>query len=511
MANDLCFSSTCKLNNSFIPTVFFYDLSFLCSFIVSHPLYFSYFIFFSPYLFKFIFFISPLFLTTSLLLILSVIATTFPQSKLGFIQTMVDKLRSKLNDVDEDDEFRDFEDYEIYKIVFHDPPLMTVGDGEEKHGSMTENAVAVEVRVTVSKSEEEKSLERLFEELDRFDDSTAATEEAAGELCKSELAAAAISGEDWKTDENSFSMKLNPWRLDSSSSFESCGSTEIEMKENEWRSCMEEAVGELQKLVPVKLSSSGEDQKTVQNSFSAKSNSTAVIEMKNNGTGSHVREALQKFEPAAISISGEDQKTFQISSSAKSNPTTASHVREVVRKLEPAPTPAISTSGEDHKSVQSSFCQKSDSWRLDTSNSFGSYGSMRKDKEWKRTLACKLFEERNNSSGGEEGMDSLWEAYEDDNSSKKTKNRKDSMNNQKKTMIKSKKKSEFKFFDDGEEEDDDEDEFMSNGQLCCLKALKLSTGKMNLGMGKPNLVKISKAIKGFGWLHHVGSKHGKKN
>ncbi|KAI3806163.1 hypothetical protein L1987_22057 [Smallanthus sonchifolius] len=507
MADELCFSSTCKLNNSFIPTFFFYDLSFLCSFIVSHPLYFSYFIFFSPYLFKFIFLISPLFLTTSLLLILSVIATTFPQSKLGFIQTMVDKLRSKLNDVDEDEEFRDFEDFEIYKIVFHDPPLMTVGDGEEKHVSMTENAVAV--RVTVTKSEEERSLERLFEELDRFDDSTAAIEEAAGELRKSELAAALISGEDQKTDENSFSVKLNPWRLDSSSSFGSCGSTEIEMKENESRSCIEEVVGELQKLEPVKVSSSGEDKKTVQNSFSAKSNSTAAIEMKNNGTGSQVREALQKFESVKVSSSGKDQKTVQNSFSAESNSTTASHVREVVRKLEQAPAPAMSTSGEDQKSVKNSFCQKSNSWRLDSSTSFGSYGSMRKDKEWKRTLACKLFEERNNSSGGEEGMDSLWEAYEDDNSSRKSKNRKDSMNNQKKTMIKSKKKSEFKYFDDGEE--DDEDEFMSNGQLCCLKALKLSTGKMNLGMGKPNLVKISKAIKGFGWLHHVGSKHGKKN
>ncbi|THG18902.1 hypothetical protein TEA_022349 [Camellia sinensis var. sinensis] len=34
-------------------------------------------------------------------------------------------------------------------------------------------------------------------------------------------------------------------------------------------------------------------------------------------------------------------------------------------------------------------------------------------------------------------------------------------------------------------------------------------GTLNLGMGRPNLVKISKAIKGIGWLHHV-TKHGKK-
>ncbi|KAE8675162.1 Detected protein of unknown function [Hibiscus syriacus] len=57
---------------------------------------------------------------------------------------------------------------------------------------------------------------------------------------------------------------------------------------------------------------------------------------------------------------------------------------------------------------------------------------------------------------------------------------------------------------------DNEEEEESNRQLCCLQALKLSAGKMNLGMGRPNLVKISKALKGIGWLHHVGSRHGKK-
>lgn len=37
----------------------------------------------------------------------------------------------------------------------------------------------------------------------------------------------------------------------------------------------------------------------------------------------------------------------------------------------------------------------------------GSSGSMRKEKEWKRTFTCKLFEERHNVKVGE-GMDSLW-------------------------------------------------------------------------------------------------------
>ncbi|GJR99910.1 hypothetical protein Tco_0316419 [Tanacetum coccineum] len=115
------------------------------------------------------------------------------------------------------------------------------------------------------------------------------------------------------------------------------------------------------------------------------------------------------------------------------------------------------------------------------------------EKEWKRTLACKLFEKRCSLEGGGEGMDSLWEAFEEDDNTNKI-----SRSSKKKTNLKNNKaKTEFKYFDDGVSEDGDE--FMGNGQLCCLKALKMSTGKMNLGKGKPNLVKISKALKGFGW------------
>ncbi|GKA20458.1 hypothetical protein Tco_0700447 [Tanacetum coccineum] len=104
---------------------------------------------------------------------------------------------------------------------------------------------------------------------------------------------------------------------------------------------------------------------------------------------------------------------------------------------------------------------------------------------------------------GGEGMESLWEAYEEDTMNKISRSSK-----KKKNVKNYKSKSEFKYFDDGVSEDGDkDDQFMGNGQLCCFKALKMSTGKMNLGMGKPNLVKISKALKGFGWLHH---RHAKK-
>lgn len=127
-------------------------------------------------------------------------------------------------------------------------------------------------------------------------------------------------------------------------------------------------------------------------------------------------------------------------------------------------------------------------------SNLGNFGSMRVEKEWRRTLACKLFEERHNADGSE-GMDMLWETYETE-SNKVLK---------KSNTKKGKNKGEVIEYSEDEEEEEDEME----GKLCCLQALKFSTGKMNLGMGRPNLLKFSKALKGLGWLHHVG-RHGKK-
>ncbi|CAK7349392.1 unnamed protein product [Dovyalis caffra] len=143
--------------------------------------------------------------------------------------------------------------------------------------------------------------------------------------------------------------------------------------------------------------------------------------------------------------------------------------------------------GGDYKSKV-----KDNSETLGYSN-LGSFGSMRKEKEWRRTLACKLFEERHNVNGGE-GMDMLWETYETDSIKVKGKSK-----------TKKGKKGSIEYYDDEEELEEEE----SDRQLCCLQALKFSAGKMNLGMGRPNLVKISKALKGIGWLHHVG-RHSKK-
>lgn len=137
---------------------------------------------------------------------------------------------------------------------------------------------------------------------------------------------------------------------------------------------------------------------------------------------------------------------------------------------------------------------RAESCRALEAGNLSSYGSMRREREWERTLACKLFEERQNVGGGE-GMDSLWEAYEMEEFGKVGRRKKE------RERVKREKKIV-------EREWEGEDEEIG-GQLCCLQALKLSAGKVILGVGKPNLVKISKAIKGIGWLHKT-TKNSKK-
>ncbi|KAI3770036.1 hypothetical protein L6452_01156 [Arctium lappa] len=120
-------------------------------------------------------------------------------------------------------------------------------------------------------------------------------------------------------------------------------------------------------------------------------------------------------------------------------------------------TETTTISGKDQKVVPNS---KSILWRLDSCSSFGSDGSMR-NMELKQNFHANCSKQyiTQKEQAGEEGMDSLWEAYENDHSTTitKLKNTKiDAMVKQKKTLIKN--KNEFKFF-------------ISNGQLCCLKAL----------------------------------------
>ncbi|XP_010527257.1 PREDICTED: uncharacterized protein LOC104804626 [Tarenaya hassleriana] len=155
-----------------------------------------------------------------------------------------------------------------------------------------------------------------------------------------------------------------------------------------------------------------------------------------------------------------------------------------------------------------------------------SFGSMRKEKEWRRTLACKLFEERHSvasagataggGGGGDDGgenMDLLWEAYEThiDKTPSRLEEKKKTKKSEKQKPQKVKSKKNIEEIYQHKAHDDDGDDGDDGGeQLCCLHALKFSTGKMNLGIARPNLLRLSKAFKGFGRFHSAASKHSKK-
>ncbi|KAJ4795036.1 acidic leucine-rich nuclear phosphoprotein 32 family B protein [Rhynchospora pubera] len=156
-------------------------------------------------------------------------------------------------------------------------------------------------------------------------------------------------------------------------------------------------------------------------------------------------------------------------------------------------TKSISTKQQEHSRTPSLVLQRE--------------GSLRVDKEWKRTLACKLYEERitaklreersvpipvKEGEGEEEEMDLLWEAIEVN--SKKSEGHKSSTKNKEKKNI------------DREEESEDEEGEGDDGpvrQLCCLQAFRVSTRKMNMGVGRTNLVKFSKVLKKMS-VFHIG-------
>jgi hypothetical protein len=129
-----------------------------------------------------------------------------------------------------------------------------------------------------------------------------------------------------------------------------------------------------------------------------------------------------------------------------------------------------------------------------------------KEKEWKRTLACKLYEERMQLRlcrdravvEGSDNMDMLWEAYEVGGGVRRAG-----------IKVKSSKKAEGLVEDDEESEEHGDDEG-SVRQLCCLQALKFSTKKMGFGGGKPSLAKISKVLRKMTVLSRVGSRRSHK-
>ncbi|GJN40218.1 hypothetical protein PR202_gb29400 [Eleusine coracana subsp. coracana] len=150
--------------------------------------------------------------------------------------------------------------------------------------------------------------------------------------------------------------------------------------------------------------------------------------------------------------------------------------------------------------------------RTSSENLIGEGLPSQKEKEWKRTLACKLYEERMQLKlcrdravvEGSDNMDMLWEAYEVGGSGSGTK--------QGGIRVRNSKKVEELVEEDQEEsgEQDDDDDEGSVRQLCCLQALKFSTKKTGFGGGKPSLAKISKVLKRMTALSRVGSRHSQK-
>ncbi|CAN7048894.1 hypothetical protein IGI04_026244 [Brassica rapa subsp. trilocularis] len=368
------------------------DFQLFCSFIISHPFYFSYVLFFSPYLFKILSFLSPLFVTTTLLL-LALLSTlhlhdTFPDSESletqpGFLVSFCSKLGSVLEpkfDVNNED----VNELEAYKMVVEACSMECAFEDESVEVTFVDKFCSHEVSITVSKS---------------------------------------------LTDEKQ--VEIQPLKLEDH--------MDLEKEEK----CEEELV---------------EEQKV-------KLESDVVLD---NGEGQFWKEPTKEESKAQkVDLVGDCNDLPRLSDFL----------------------------GEEKKKEEEDVSLKS-------------FGSMRKEKEWRRTLACKLFEERHNADVGQ-GMDQLWETYETETEKKQTEEekKKEKKMKTKKSMTMMKTKSIEKKEVAVEEEDDDD--VIDQQQLCCLQALKFSTGKMHLGIARPNLVKLSKAFKGFGRFYNA-NKHPKK-
>ncbi|KAK1428488.1 hypothetical protein QVD17_17323 [Tagetes erecta] len=620
-----------NLNFQLITYIILHDISFICSFITSYPLYFSYLIFFSRYFIKLISFISPLFIAT---IFLSLILTTttattnaLPQLKLSILQTLIYKLKSNLYEVNGDENDREFEDFEIYKTVFEctlaidSVPICSEGDGEislMKKKKILENSDLDELGIEKISENSDHGCRKNEDEISDTDKlgfemtlensvhgewrneasvNDVGTESLGFEktpesyvhgsrrneaeingtvtdkICSEKIPEnsvhggrrneAIVNGRDSDkliyekspevsahggrsneaTNSDTLSFEKPPetsvhgGRGNEARNYVTLGfekSPEVSVnggRRNEATTTSYDALG-FEKTpetsvhggrtneatnndtlgfekIPVnsvhdgwrneaKITDAGSGnlgiEKTPENSVHGGGRNvtdtdkysnlkidvtaTDLDELKRRKSYEKLLEQLNRFEEFTVKIESKPDSEKVTSELLKHE---TGPVRRVCSLQE-----AIDHSSDDND-IFSRNSVRSSSWRSNSSSIVNGY-ELVNEKEWRKTLACKLFEERHNSRGGEEGMDSLWEGFECDYS--KSRNE-----------IVMKKKNNNN--NEGIFSDEDEDEEMSNGHLCCLQALKFSTRKMNLGMGKPNIVKIAKAMKGFGWLHHV--------
>ncbi|KAF3431661.1 hypothetical protein FNV43_RR26393 [Rhamnella rubrinervis] len=428
--SEFSFSNTSKKTG--FSSLLFSDLLHCCFFILSHPLYFSYFIFFSPYLLKLLSFLSPLFITTSLLL-LAFLTTVSPslvqddhshselfENKVGFLaatyQNVVERLRSKVGS--DDEEFQLFEELDVYKIVFEEATF----EIREEHREVVELVV------------KETCLEANEAPVDKY-----LSHDQGNVACAKEDQISKFQQDTVEIPmvQPVVEVETLKWFLQEHNEFEDI-------------SCEEEDG----KVKPRDIEGADKVEEPKEKR-STRSESKAV--------GNKIKDAK-----VCAKVHSEDGDGYYTPREMVNSPQHGEHI-------------AGSDDGVE-------FSKKV----MEASN-LGNFGSMRKEKEWRRTLACKLFEERHNAADGGEGMDMLWETYETESNRALTK-----------SNTKKGKKGGLLEFNKYDEDDVDD----SDGQLCCLQALKFSAGKMNLGMGRPNLVKISKALKGIGWLHNLS--RGKK-
>lgn len=130
----------------------------------------------------------------------------------------------------------------------------------------------------------------------------------------------------------------------------------------------------------------------------------------------------------------------------------------------------------------------------------GSFGSLRAENEWRRTLSCKRHNADDESEGAldmlwnhnrSEGMKMLWDIFNNKEEEEENNGSEDGMDMLWETFY--------------EEERNTKKGSNKQGKSCCLPVWKFSTRKMkfsigkkmNLGIGSPNLLKFSKALKGI--------------
>ncbi|XP_027351254.1 uncharacterized protein LOC113862362 [Abrus precatorius] len=429
---ELSFSSTSDKKNEFSGNLFSMFFHF-CFSVFSHPLYFSYFIFFSPYLLKLLSFLSPLFITTTLLLValLTFTPNNLVQEKCGSSSELSDSKWGILLSVSQS-----------FLAWLHSK----ADEIDEEMGFLGE----VEAYLVMFQA----SIFEVFEPKSGEDSS--GSFEAVDAECSGE-----VREEDFCPVEK----------------------TCVNLDENPV-----EEVDEVEAIKPIA------EVKSLESLFQENEVLEDNQDMSFQKEDKEVKPLIDEFNKVE-----ESKDKWPLRSGSKMMGNRDTYTSKVNSNSSDGEFPFASTGRVKSLSqrLEANLGSPESNWVYSgkgTGNNLGSFGSMRVEKEWRRTLACKLFEERHNADGSE-GMDMLWETYEAESNKVLQK-----------SNTKKGKKSEVEYSEDEEEEEEEDME----GKLCCLQALKFSTGKMNLGMGRPNLLKFSKALKGIGWLHHVG-KHGRKS